>query len=179
MITNRPSITYPRIYDWFRSLRTSPEGTSIPIGACGYCWGGKLVFLFASASSPENIVSAADPRPLIDIGFTAHPSALVLPAEMEAAKIPLAVSVGSEDFVLSLEGKKGIKEGLQKVMDRREEDNGHEGRFRCWVVKGAKHGFSTRFDPQRPEEVEQGKEAENQAVEWFTTWFSKIQVGKD
>ena len=41
------------------------------------------------------------------------------------------------------------------------------------IIPGAKHGFAIRADPSDEKAVDQGKQAETQAVDWFTKWFEK------
>ena len=41
MYYNRFSVCWPRIESFFKGLR---ESTDLPVGAIGYCWGGRCKF---------------------------------------------------------------------------------------------------------------------------------------
>ena len=47
-----------------------------------------------------------------------------------------------------------------------------EGVHEVVIIEGAQHGFSIRAAPDDEKAVRQGKQAEDQAVEWFTKWFA-------
>ncbi|KAL8916990.1 MAG: hypothetical protein Q9208_008245 [Pyrenodesmia sp. 3 TL-2023] len=158
---NRISVAWPRILAFFTALRSS---TSLPIGAAGFCWGGRHVVVLAHGT---NIVNG---KPLIDVGYTAHPSNLTLPTDIEAVEMPLAVDQGTEDFVLNMNGVKTIEEIFEKKNGEEEEE---EKKFVIRTVEGAKHGFAVRSDMENPEEAKQEQIAEDHAVEWFGTWFSR------
>ncbi len=68
---HNPGKSYPKVKSWFEQLRKA-EGDTLPIGAAGFCWGGKHTVLLAAG---ERI----DGKLLIDAGFTAHPSMLKCP----------------------------------------------------------------------------------------------------
>lgn len=72
---NTASKTMPTVTQFFASLRCTPETKYLRIGAAGYCWGGKHTVLLTHG-----------PNPLIDAGFTAHPSNLSVPGDIEGRK---------------------------------------------------------------------------------------------
>ncbi|RFU26228.1 hypothetical protein B7463_g10111, partial [Scytalidium lignicola] len=105
--------------------------------------------------------------PLIDVAFTAHPSMLKLPDDVEAVKIPMSVSVGDSDAAMKLpkvQKMKAILEGKNKKDDDQE--------YECVILPGAKHGFAIRT-VNEPYQIECAEKAEWQAIEWFAKWFSK------
>ena len=155
---NRLAVTKPRIYKFFHDLRSN-EAASLPVGAAGYCWGGKFVFLLCSDSE-----KATNGKSLIDCGFTAHPSNLVIPADAQPINLPLSVAVGDADFALPLADVQKTK----SILEEKGKDM-HE----VVIIPGAKHGFAVRAHPDDEKAVEQGLQAENQAVNWFTKWFEK------
>ncbi|CAD6574176.1 MAG: hypothetical protein ASARMPREDX12_009489 [Alectoria sarmentosa] len=110
-------------------------------------------------------------KPLLDCGFTAHPSQLVLPMDVEAVKMPLCISSGSMDFLLKPEGYEMIKE----IFSRKEGELNAEGKrgamFEMNVVDGAKHGFAIRGNPGDEDEKRRGQMAEDQAVDFFGRWL--------
>ncbi|MCJ1410291.1 hypothetical protein MMC19_004376 [Ptychographa xylographoides] len=156
LFKNRLSVAKPRVYKFFHDLRAN-EGTSLPVGAVGYCWGGKYTFLLCSDSE-----KAINGKCLVDCGFTAHPSNLSVPADAEAVVLPLSVACGDHDMVLSIDQLTQMKEILEK-----KDKEKHE----VVVIPGATHGFAVRGNPAEPKAVEFGTQAEDQAVDWFLKWF--------
>ena len=157
----RLAVTRPRVYKFFHDLRDH-EAASLPIGAAGFCWGGKYVFLLCSGSE-----KAANGKNLIDCGFTAHPSNLVIPADADAVTLPLSVAVGDVDIALPLKQVESVKQ----ILAAKGKDT-HE----VVILPGAKHGFAVRARPNDDKAVQQGKQATDQAVGWFTNWFSKVSL---
>ena len=165
----RFSLVNPRVVSFLTSLRTASP--TLPIGVAGFCWGGKFVFSLCSGKEKSTTTTttsgaATDDggRPLVDCGFTAHPSGVAVPADAEAVTIPLSLSAGSEDFVLKMEDVRTIETVFAKK-------GGGEKGFEVVVVEGGKHGFAVRGNPDKEEEARQCQEAEDQAVTWFGRWF--------
>lgn len=158
MFLNRLAVTKPRIYKWIQDLQA--ENTNdLPVGAAGYCWGGKFVFLLCSDSE-----KSANGKSLINCGFTAHPSNLVIPADAQPVTLPLSVSIGDVDIALPLAKVQTTKDILEaKGKDKHE----------VIIIPGAKHGFAIRAPLDDEKAVEQGLQAEEQAVNWFLKWFAK------
>ncbi len=77
------------------SLRRN-EAAHLPTGITGYCWGGKHVVSLAEGFT-------VDGKPLIDAGFTAHPSFLTLFDDIEKMTIPVSFAVGDKDNMVSPE----------------------------------------------------------------------------
>jgi len=155
---NRVSVARPRVYAFFHALRTA-QGASLPIGAAGFCWGGKYVFDLCSDSE-----KASNGKSLIDFGFTAHPSSVVIPQDADAVTKPLSIAVGDADFAMPLAQVETTREILRKKGDMHE----------VVVIPGAKHGFAVRGAPEDKKAVEQGMQAEDQAVKWFEKWFGEV-----
>lgn len=158
MFNNRLSVARPRVYAFFHALRTA-QGATLPIGAAGFCWGGKYVFELCSDAE-----KASNGKSLIDCGFTAHPSNLSIPQDADAVTKPLSIAVGDADFVMPLAQVETTREILRKKGDVHE----------VVVFPGAKHGFAVRGPPDDEKAVEQGKQAEDQAVKWFEKWFGEV-----
>ncbi len=156
MYYNRLSITKPRVFDFFKALRDN-EAADLPVGTAGFCWGGKLVTLLCQDSE-----KASNGKSLVDAGFTAHPSGLTLPNDVEAVQKPLSIANGTLDFQLTMPGVNQI----QEVFGKKE-----QGRYEIVVYEGAKHGFAVRGNPKVERELKQGAEAEDQAIAWFTKWL--------
>lgn len=150
---NRYSITKPRIYDFHRALRKDNPDT--PIGVAGFCWGGKFVTLMAHGTDKTD-----GGRDLIDAGFTAHPSFLDIPADLDAVTLPYSAALGTSDMNLHGETIEKFKKALQGKMD-----------VEVVEYEGAKHGFAVRGDPNDEKEKKQGMEAEEQAVRFFTKYL--------
>ena len=160
MYHNRLAITQPRVFAWFKALRSN-EGADLPVGCAGFCWGGKFVFLLCADTE-----KAANGKSLVDCGFTAHPSNLVIPADAEAVKLPLSVSVGDVDLALSIKQVNQTKEIFS--------EKGQKEKFEVIVIPGARHGFAVRAKLDNEEAVKQGLQAEEQAVAWYNKWFSQV-----
>jgi dienelactone hydrolase len=97
---------------------------------------------------------------LIDCAFTAHPSMLVLPKEVEEVRIPMSVCVGEEDMMMTREQVQDMKVILEK-----------KGENEVVTIRGAKHGFAVRVDEKDEFMRECAEIAERQAVEWFRRWL--------
>ncbi|KAL4770372.1 dienelactone hydrolase [Aspergillus nidulans var. acristatus] len=168
LIANRPTKSYPIVESFFTSVRQSPEGQKHPIGAAGFCWGGKHTILLAHGASTT--ITPIDngskvKRTLIDAGFTGHPSLLSLPGDIEKITIPVSFALGDLDSNL-----KGEKIELIKNIVHEKEEVGGEVR----VYVGAGHGFCVRADTAVEQSDRQAAEAEEQAVEFFRKRFAKI-----
>ncbi|KAL4996925.1 dienelactone hydrolase [Aspergillus recurvatus] len=168
LIANRPAKSYPIVESFFASVRQSPEGQKHPIGAAGFCWGGKHTVLLAHGASTTVIAndnSGKVKRTLIDAGFTGHPSMLSLPGDIEKITIPVSFALGDLDSYLKEEQIGFIK----KIVEEKEEVGGE---VRVYV--GAGHGFCVRADTAVEKSDRQAGEAEEQAVEFFRKRFAKI-----
>jgi dienelactone hydrolase len=170
-ISTRISISNPLVISFFQALRTSPPPfptNNLKIGAAGFCWGGKHTILLAQDSPSsrahrhESQINSATLEPLIDCAFTAHPSYLDIPTDIEAINIPISVAVGDEDAQMKPPQIQQMKEILEG-----KKDGGHEVK----VFQGARHGFAVRNHPDDKHEMECAEKAEVQAIEWFTRWF--------
>jgi len=164
----RQSICKPRIFDFFTALRTSPTPFPTPdlkIGAAGFCWGGLYTVLLAAdrPSSRVHAYGSADTlKPLIDAGFTAHPSLLKMPRDIENVNLPLSMALGDEDLYM----KAPMVLRMKAILE--EKDGGHEVN----IMPGAKHGFAIRNNPEDKLQMECAERAEVQAMEWFGKLFS-------
>lgn len=177
MFFNRQSVTGPRIFNFFKDLRAN-EASLLPVGVAGFCWGGLWTTKLCA-----DIEKTPDGRSLIDAGFTAHPSMLTVPADIEMVKLPLSIANGTKDFQLT----PPLMEQVKEIFARK--DN-----CELVVFDGAKHGFAIRSNPndEREKKQELGKlgsisdtsgtarciidsltDAEDQAISWFNKWFSK------
>ncbi|KAI4215303.1 MAG: hypothetical protein LQ351_002202 [Letrouitia transgressa] len=154
----RLSVTQPRVYKFFHDLRTN-EGASLPIGTAGFCWGGKFSFLLASDSE-----KAANGKRLVDCSFAAHPSNLVIPNDAQNVSLPLSVAVGDVDVVMRLPQVQEVKGILEEKGKDKHDVN---------IIPGAKHGFAVRAPLNDEKAVQQGKEAETQAINWFNKHFTQ------
>jgi dienelactone hydrolase len=140
MYRPRFSVTTPRVFSFVKALRTSPPPfatDNLKIGTAGFCWGGKHTMLLA-ADTPssrvyrhESQVNSASLEPLIDCAFTAHPSSIKVPKDIEAITIPTSVAIGENDMAMAaplIQQMKNILEN-QKV-----------GEHEVVIIPGAKHG---------------------------------------
>lgn len=170
-IKTRIAITQAPVFAFFQALRTSPPPfptTDLKIAAAGFCWGGKHTILLAQdipssrVQRHESQASAKWPEKLIDCAFTAHPSFIDVPGDIEAIAVPTSVVVGDVDIQM----KEPAVIQMAKIL------GGKEGDHEVVVLKGAKHGFAVRTHPDDGYEMECAEKAEKQAVEWIGRLFS-------
>jgi dienelactone hydrolase len=164
----------PRIIAFFTALRTSPppfETNNLKVGVAGLCWGGMYTFMLAANTPSTRVVRHSSQissgkgqvEPLIDAAFTAHPSMLSLPKDVDAVELPLSVSVGDVDMQMTREQVILVKEVLEVKK---------KGDHEVGVIPGAKHGFAVRLDPKDEFMAECADKAEKQAIGWFDRWFA-------
>ena len=153
------SVSMPQVESFVTAVREN-ETTNIPLGAAGYCWGGKHVVNLAHGKT------AKSGKPLIDAAFVAHPSHLAIPDEIEKVMQPLSIAIGDNDLALKPAGVIQIKEILDRKVDVRSE---------VTVYPGARHGFAVRSNPGVEKEEKQAEEAREQAVNWLSFHFGKLK----
>ncbi|KAK7923002.1 alpha/beta-hydrolase [Apiospora marii] len=164
IVRTRRSVTQPRVVKFFQGLRTSPPPfptQSLKIGVAGFCWGGYHA-IYLAQDNPETRVTppgSAEGVPLINCGFTAHPSSVSIPSDILAVRLPLSVANGPDDALMGRE--KMVQ--LTQILEAKE-DAAHE----VVPFEGARHGFGNRGDPNDPKQAEMGLQAEDQAVNWFS-----------
>jgi dienelactone hydrolase len=159
--SNNFTKSWPKVQSFMHALRDSPEG-KLPIGAAGFCWGGKHTINLAHGFRTPSGVN------LIDAAFTAHPSNLEVPGDIEKVKLPLSIAQPESDMALKPEQYALFREVLGKL---EKEEN------LPWEIveyKGTTHGFGVRADESK-DEAKQAVEAEEQAVKWFQTQFEKVK----
>jgi dienelactone hydrolase len=162
LIRNRIGVSWPKVVTFLNDLRAN-EGASLPIGIAGFCWGGKHTF-YLSQDRPE--CKTAKGQPLADALFTAHPSNLVIPGDIETVRTNISVAVGDQDFGLKMDKVEQIKQILAKLENVDSE---------VVVYPGAGHGFAIRADhTNNPKAVEQANDSEKQAIAWFQRQFAKV-----
>lgn len=154
---NRPGASFPRVLSFFKTLRAN-EGASLPVGAAGFCWGGKHVCLLGHGATDDN------GKPLMDAGFTAHPSMLSLPSDVEKLVRPVSFALAETDNQVS--PAQGAQ--IEKIVGGKE----GEAKGESIIYKGTGHGFSIRADLTHSDVAEQAKKAENQCISWFNKHFN-------
>lgn len=151
-----PGRTYPGVKGFFEQLRKE-EGQALPIGAAGFCWGGKHTVTLAHGAEING-------QPLIDAGFTGHPSLLSLPSDVEKIKRPVSFACAEDDNQISLKQAEKIKAIVTAFPEP------YKGELRVYQKTG--HGFAVRADLKVPDVAAQAAAAEDQAIAWFTSHFS-------
>lgn len=144
------------------------EAAGLPLGAAGFCWGGKVVFQLC-VDTPE---SRLDGEPLLDAGFTGHPSMIQVPTDAQAVRRPLSIANGDLDVLLS---KEKVIELKRELEDTRSDEPSPDGRIKGQVVlyPGVGHGFAVRGDLTVEDIKDNAEKAEKQALNWFDKWLSK------
>nr|POF18691.1 hydrolase tropi [Quercus suber] len=160
---NRASIATPRIVEFFKKLREN-EARDLPVGTAGFCWGGKYVIELLW--DQEKTLSG---KRLVDCGYTAHPSSVKYPGDIEMVVLPLSISAPEHDMMMPPQEAKRTEEILT-AKTAKAKDQGVEHEFISYP--GASHGFAVRADEDDVKEAEQGEKAETQAVAWFSKWFA-------
>jgi dienelactone hydrolase len=155
IIYNWPSRAWPRVKGFFEQLRKE-EGASLSVGAAGFCWGGKQVVLLGRGDT-------IDGRPLIDAGFTGHPSFLSLPSDIEKLELPVSFAMGDHDEQISVAKAESIK----AIVEAKPESARGEAK----IYSQAGHGFCVRADHDFPDSLKQADESTEQCIAWFNTHF--------
>ncbi|PTB45699.1 hypothetical protein M441DRAFT_159785 [Trichoderma asperellum CBS 433.97] len=155
LFINWPSKAWPRVKGFFEQLRKE-EGASLSVGAAGFCWGGKQVLLLGRGDK-------IDGRPLIDVGFTGHPSLLSLPADINNLTLPVSFAIGDHDSYLSVAQAENIKAIVEAKPEL--------ARGEVTVYPDCGHGFCVRADHKFPDAVKQADDATDQCIAWFNTHF--------
>ncbi|KAI8625935.1 dienelactone hydrolase family protein [Xylariaceae sp. FL1651] len=158
LFLNRFGKTFPIVKSFMESLRRN-EAAHLPVGVTGYCWGGKHVVLLAEGFT-------IDDKPLVDVGFTAHPSGLSLFGEIEKMTIPVSFALGDSDNMISPMQTKQIEKIVLAKPD------GQKGE--CRLYPGYGHGFACRVDVKN-DDPKGAVEAEDQALAWFEKHFENIK----
>jgi len=160
---DKAHLVRPRVVNFFRGLQAShPE---LPVAAAGYCWGGQWVVELCS-----NKEEYAANKPLVACGFTAHPSRLKIPTDIEAVTYPLSIAAAGIEQQIPKAKAKQI-EDILKAKTAKTKDQGVEHEF--VMYDDVHHGFAVRADENEGHERECGKKAEDQAVRWFSKWFDR------
>ncbi|KAF2667175.1 alpha/beta-hydrolase [Microthyrium microscopicum] len=155
MVRNRFGISYPTVQTFFQKISEN-EGSKLPVGAAGFCWGGRhAIYLSHGEKSSSG-------KPLVNASFTGHPSNCSFPAELQPVKQPLSIALGDLDINL---GPKQVKviEDTFKTLENVDTE--------IIMYPGAGHGFCIRADPGR-EVIKQAEAAEKQAIDFFKKHFA-------
>ena len=168
LIRNRPTVAWPKITSWFKSLRED-KSLDLPIGVAGFCWGG-LYSIMLSQNAAESRTSSG--QALADAFFGAHVSNVTVPQDIEKVTLNFSLATGDDDAVMDM---KQVKQ-VQEVLKRKEESVDSE----VVIYPGAKHGFAVRASRAEPDsqETKQAEEAEKQAIAWFQRQFEKVKRGE-
>jgi hypothetical protein len=142
MFYNRRSVAERRIFAFFTALRTSPPplaGLDLKIGAAGFCWGGLYAILLAhddpkTRVHPYTSGLVEEKKGLIDCAYTAHPSLVKVPADINGVTLPLSISIGDVDMYMK--GKVILQ--MKGILEQK--DVGHE----VVIMPGAAHGRCSR-----------------------------------
>ncbi|KPM44885.1 hypothetical protein AK830_g1578 [Neonectria ditissima] len=155
MAHNRIGKSHPAVQGFFEQLRKE-EGALLPVGAAGFCWGGKHAVLLAHGAE-------IDARPLVDAVFAGHPSFLDLPADIDKVTRPVSIAVGDNDNQLKAQHTGAVKAILEGKPE------GARGEIR--VYEDATHGFCVRAALDMGDIAKKAAEAEDQCISWFNARF--------
>nr|OQO32221.1 hypothetical protein B0A51_00469 [Rachicladosporium sp. CCFEE 5018] len=155
----REAVCKPRIRAFMHAVREN-EAANLPVGVAGFCWGGGHVTKLCWDDEKTK-----DGKQLVDCGFIAHPSFLTYPGDIEKVVLPLSCAAAEHDQQMSAANAKSTEEVLV-AKTAKTKDQGVEHEF--VMYPGTHHGFAVRADEEDKEEAARGKEAEAQAVAWFS-----------
>ncbi|KAK6514241.1 hypothetical protein TWF506_008639 [Arthrobotrys conoides] len=145
---HREIVSLPILTNFFKSLReelasTPTSSGNHKLGVIGFCWGGRYAILMDQ---------------YVDAIYSAHPSLLKIPDEVEAVTKPISFAVGDKDAILPMKKVEIIKGVLKKKEGLDSE---------VVVYEDMEHSFAVRGNPAI-EAAKKGLEgSETQAVEWF------------
>ncbi|KAF2470102.1 dienelactone hydrolase family protein [Lindgomyces ingoldianus] len=163
-IATRPSVMRPRIFNFFHALRKD-EAAHIPLGAAGFCWGGKWSTILAWNTEQGE----SSDKPLVDATYTAHPSQLTIPSDIQKIQKPTSIAAGALDKRYPKSQVDETEAILRAKMEK------GEGEHEVVWYEGARHGFAVRGSQTDPVENEKGMQAEEQAVGWFRKIFAMVE----
>lgn len=158
-IANGFGVSMPLVKDFFTAVRQN-EGAHLPLGAAGFCWGAKHTVNLAHG------LTTPDGKPLLDAGFTGHPSNLEIPAELEKVVKPVSFALAEKDMQVKAKQITQIKDAIAKLPEA------YGGEVK--VYPGAGHGFCVRADLLNKDAEAQALEAEEQAISWFQKHFQNV-----
>jgi dienelactone hydrolase len=150
LIFHRGSVTGPIVKNFFTILRT--ENPDLKIGVAGFCWGGKYAVLLGQEHFSD--------IHLVDAVFTAHPSMLVIPGDVQQPFAPVSIGVAGKDHSYTPKVGEQVEEIWKK------------GDFSKWeqiVYKDAEHGFAVRGNMNDPTEKEDMEKSIDQVCPYQTT----------
>ena len=186
-VGSRHSVAQKRIREFLGAVHANPipnpnpnpggggGAVAVKVGVVGFCWGGRFV-IELTHDIPENKLSGengtgtgnGNGKGLITCAFTAHPSLVTIPGDLEEVVLPLSVANGEDDEWMGKE-KFDI---LKRVLEGKNEaaaaagNEAHEV-HEVVVYPGAKHGFAVRRDWTEERQKEIRDRCEDQAVAWF------------
>ncbi|KAI8276054.1 hypothetical protein K4K60_008122 [Colletotrichum sp. SAR11_57] len=121
LLATRAGVLVPRIANFLRALRLDPPSPlprpstsrsasadgaggetsasaaakGLKIGVAGFCWGGKYAIQLAQGTA-----GPFGEERLIDIAYTAHPSMVSVPGDLEKVALPLSIANGDDDMMM-------------------------------------------------------------------------------
>lgn len=104
-----------------------------------------------------------DGKPLLDAGFTAHPSMLSIPSDIEKIVRPVSFALAETDQQISPE--QAIR--LKSIVEAKEGDALGE----VEIIKDTGHGFAVRADMKYQDIAKQAAAAEDMCIHWLNKHF--------
>lgn len=105
-----------------------------------------------------------DGKPLLDAGFTAHPSMLSIPGDIEKIVRPVSFALAEVDNQVSPE--QAIR--LKAMVEAKEGDAQGEAE----IIKGTGHGFAVRAELKHDDIAAQAAAAEDMCINWLNKHFN-------
>lgn len=166
-----------RLYPFLAAVRNDPTTRALPVAAAGFCWGGYWAFQLAADPEAEGAGEDVGKEgkkkhlQLVDAVFTAHPSNMRVPEDVESVRLPLSVAAAEFDARFPRE-QVDVARGILERKVREEEEVRHEV---VWY-EGCHHGWAIRGNKENEVEGRKGLEAEEQALRWFEARLGEVRA---
>ncbi|KAL7266403.1 hypothetical protein RUND412_011052 [Rhizina undulata] len=156
---HREAVTWPIVNGFFEALFR--ESNSRKHFVAGFCWGGMYAIRLSQRNKWVLSDGSFKEGGLVHAVYTAHPSLLTIPKDIEAISVPVSFALAGHDERLPVESINQIKATLDKKEGKK--------KLASEVVayKDSKHGFATRGNMEIEDAKEAMAKAESQAANWF------------
>lgn len=155
----------PKVTDYFSQVRAAEP--NLPIGAAGFCWGGQHTIYFA-----HGMRDSKTGKLYADACFTAHPSNIKMPGDIENVTRNLSIAAAGKDKVMTIDQSHQAEAILRELTAKTGVPT------EVLYYKDAGHGFAVRADPSDKQQDKHMKVCAEQAVRWFQNRFAEWKPGQ-
>jgi len=155
----------PKVTSYFSAVRAA--NPTLPIAAAGFCWGGQhTIYMAHGLRDPTTNTLYADAC------FTAHPSNVVVPGDIEKVTRNLSIAAAGKDKVMTIDQARQAEAILRQITEK----TGVPTEVQYYP--DATHGFGVRGDPTDKHQERHMKVCTEQAVRWFQQRFEEWTPGQ-